>query len=112
MGFPMGVPGVPKGVPGDIRFAKPFITGVAGDNRPEEDLVIPAFPKLLKERSFGLGDGVGAALRVGSVVGVDAVGLVTVGLAIEVPQNSCPSNASEVSSCLLWASWIDMGSPS
>lgn len=58
---------------------------VSGDNRlvAEVPLVTPPLPKLLKERSCGRGEGVGAALR-----GHSAVGVLAVGLAIGVPQNS------------------------
>lgn len=60
---------------------------VWGDRRLVEDVprVMPAFPKLLKDRSCGRGEGVGAALWLWRL---SAVGVLAVGLAITESQNS------------------------
>lgn len=83
-----------------------MLPGVCGDSRLEEEIPLetPPLPKLLKDKSCGRGEGVGAALR-----GPSAVGVLAVGLAIAVPQNSCPRSASEVSSCRVFASCTDRG---
>lgn len=79
----------------------PNPTGVTGDNKlvDEMPLVTPPLPKLLKERSFGRGDGVGAPLG-----GPSAVGVLAVGLAMGVPQNSWPNRARDANSCRDFAS--------